>query len=282
MIETPVAGTQPDLRVLKEIALQIRRDIVTTIHAAGDGHPGPALSVTDILVALYFSAMRLDPANPGWADRDRFVLSKGHGCVALYAVLARRGYFPVDVLPTLRALGSPLQGHPDVNKTVGLDSTSGSLGNGLSIGLGMAIAGRLQDRPYSVFVVAGDGELEEGAVWEAAISARTLDAGNLTVIVDFNHFQSGCALEDNKGLLPILPKWQTFGWHCQEVDGHDIGAILDAIRIAQAERGSPSLILAHTVKGKGVPYMEGDNSWHKRVPTDAELTEALAALGGER
>jgi transketolase len=282
MVQSSVADTQPDLRALEEIALQVRRDIVTTIHAAKDGHPGAALSATDILVALYFSAMRLDPANPSWADRDRFVLSKGHGCVALYAVLARRGYFPVDILPTLRALGSPLQGHPDVNKTVGLDSTTGSLGNGVSIGLGMAIAGRLQDRPYSVFVVAGDGELEEGAVWEAAISARTLDAGNLTVIVDFNHFQSGCALEDHKGVLPILPKWQAFGWHCQEVDGHDIRAILDAIRIAQAERGSPSLILAHTVKGKGVPYMEGDNSWHKRVLTDAELTEALAALGGER
>jgi len=271
-----------DVNALEDIARQIRVDVVTTIHQAGDGHPGPALSIADILVALYFAVMRVDPSNPSWPDRDRFVLSKGHGCVALYAVLARRGFFSPDVLPTLRALGSILQGHPDVNKTPGLDATSGSLGHGLSIGLGMAMAARLQGREYSVFVLTGDGELEEGIVWEAAISARTLDAGKLIAIVDFNHFQSGCPLEDNRGLLPILPKWQAFGWHCQEVDGHNIEHVIDAVRIAQRETEAPSMILAHTIKGKGVPFMEGDNSWHKRVPTAAELSEALAALGGSR
>lgn len=268
-----------DVKSLEEIARQIRADVVTTIHQAGDGHLGPALSITDILVALYFATMRIDPRNPSWPDRDRFVLSKGHGCVALYAVLARRGFFSSELLPTLRTLGSPLQGHPDVNKTLGVDATSGSLGHGLSIGLGMAMAARLQSREYSVFVLTGDGELEEGIVWEAAMSARTLDAGKLIAIVDFNHFQSSYPLERNKGLLPILPKWQAFGWHCQEIDGHSIGHILEAIRIAQRESRAPSLILAHTVKGKGVPFMEGDNSWHKRVPTTAELNEALAALG---
>ena len=274
--------TVDDVKTLEEIARQIRIDIVTTIHQAGDGHPGPALSATDLLVALYFASMRIDPQNPNWPDRDRFVLSKGHGCVGLYAVLARRGYFSPDVLPSLRSLGSPLQGHPDMNKTVGLDATTGSLGHGISIGLGMAMAGRLQGRDYSVFVITGDGELEEGIVWEAAISARTLDAGKLIVIIDFNHFQSGCPLEDNKGLLPILPKWQSFGWHCQEVDGHNIGQILEAIRIAQSQTDGPSVILAHTIKGKGVPFMEGDNSWHKRVISKAQLDEALEALGGSR
>ncbi|MGA2513081.1 MAG: transketolase [Candidatus Limnocylindrales bacterium] len=271
-----------DVKALEDLARQIRIDVVKTIHQAGDGHPGPALSITDILVALYFATMRIDPQDPSWPDRDRFVLSKGHGCVALYAVLARRGFFSPDLLPSLRSLGSILQGHPDMNKTPGLDATTGSLGHGISIGLGMAIAARLQGRDYSVFVLTGDGELEEGIVWEAAISARTLDAGKLIAIVDFNHFQSGSALEANKGLLPILPKWQAFGWHCQEIDGHDIEQILEAIRIAQAETNAPSMILAHTIKGKGVPFMEGNNSWHKRVLTDADLSDALAALGGSR
>ena len=269
-----------DVKALQEMARQIRVDVVSTVHDAGDGHPGPALSIVDILVALYFAAMRLNPRDPSWPDRDRFILSKGHGCVGLYATLARKGYFSTDLLPTLRALGSTLQGHPDVNKTPGLDATSGSLGHGLSIGMGMAMAARLQGRDYSVFVLTGDGELQEGIVWEAAMCARTFDVGRLIAIVDFNHFQSGSAIEPNNGLLPILPKWQAFGWHCQEVDGHDIGQILEAVRIAQRETRAPSMILAHTIKGKGVPFMEGDNSWHKRVPTAVELSQALAALQG--
>lgn len=272
--------TVTEVGSLETIARQVRLDIVRMIFQAGDGHPGPALSIVDILVALYFRAMRVDPANPRWPDRDRFVLSKGHGCAALYATLARKGYFSLDLLPTFRALGSPLQGHPDVNKTLGLDATSGSLGHGLSIGLGMAMAGRLQGRDYSVFVVTGDGELAEGVVWEAAISARTLNAGRLIAIVDFNRFQSGGPIPSTSGLLPILPKWQAFGWHCQEIDGHSIEQILEAVQAAQEQSQAPSLILAHTIKGKGVPFMENDNSWHKRVPSAAELSEALAALEG--
>jgi transketolase len=268
------------IKSLEAIARQVRMDVVNTVYQAGDGHLGPALSITDILVALYFATMNVDPSNPAWPDRDRFVLSKGHGCVALYAVLARRGFFSPDLLPTLRSLGSPLQGHPDATKTAGVDATTGSLGHGLSIGLGMAMAARIQRRKYSVFVLTGDGELEEGIIWEAAISSRTLDAGKLIAIVDFNQFQSSYPLDHNKGLLPILPKWEAFGWHCQEIDGHDIGQILEAVRVAQGESAVPSLILAHTLKGKGVPFMEGNNSWHKRVPTRTELDEALAALGG--
>jgi transketolase len=272
--------TATDVGALEAMARQIRVDIVRTIFQAGDGHPGPALSIADILVALYFGVMRVDPSNPGWPDRDRFILSKGHGCAALYATLARKGYFSPSLLPTFRALGSTLQGHPDVNKTPGLDATTGSLGHGLSIGLGMVMAGRLQGRDYSVFVVTGDGELAEGIVWEAAISARTLDAGKLIALVDFNRFQSGAPIESNSGLLPILPKWQAFGWHCQEIDGHNMREILEAVQVAQSEPEAPSMILAHTIKGKGVPFMENDNSWHKRVPTETELSEALAALEG--
>lgn len=263
---------------LEAIANEIRRDIVTMIYKAGDGHPGPALSIVDILVALYFSVMRVRPEEPRWADRDRLILSKGHACAALYATLAKKGYFSPTLLPTFRALNSKLQGHPDMNKTSGVDATSGSLGNGLSIGLGMALAGRMQRKDYSVFVITGDGELEEGVVWEAAMCARKYRASRLVCIVDHNHFQSSGAVDDISGLTPILPKWEAFGWHCQEVDGHDLKQLLGAIAAAKAHEGGPSLIVARTVKGKGVPFMEGNNAWHKRVPTTDEWNLALTAL----
>lgn len=271
-----------DLQALAEMARQIRADVVTMIHQAGDGHPGPALSVVDLVTALYFEVMRVDPQQPRWPDRDRLVLSKGHACPAVYAALARRGFFSLAELPRLRSLGSILQGHPDMNKTPGIDTTSGSLGNGISIGLGMALAGRLQGRDYFTYVITGDGELQEGIIWEAAMAARKYNAGRLIVIVDNNGMQSSGRLEAVSGLCPILPKWEAFGWHCQEIDGHDLSAILAAIRAAQSRPGDPSLILAHTVKGKGVPFMERDNSWHKRVPTHEEWQEALAALRESR
>ena len=271
-----------DIRELNDIARQIRRDVVTTIHLAGDGHPGPSLSCVDIVTALYFSVMKLDAKNPQWPDRDRFILSKGHACPTLYAALARKGYFSPDVLPTLRSLGSMLQGHPDMNKTPGIDTTSGSLGNGISIGLGMLLAGRVQKRDYNVYIITGDGELEEGIVWEAAMAAKKYKAGRMTVFIDNNGMQSGGAIEEVSGLAPILPKWAAFGWHCQEIDGHDIGQILAAADAAGAVTDSPSVILSHTVKGKGVPFMEHNNTWHKAVPSKEQLAEALAALGGER
>jgi transketolase len=267
---------------LNDIARQLRRDVVTMIHKAGDGHPGPSLSCVDIIAALYFGVMKVDPKNPRRPDRDRFILSKGHACPTLYAALARKGYFSPDLLPTLRSLGSILQGHPDMNKTPGVDTTSGSLGNGMSIGLGMLLAGRAQKHDYHVYVITGDGELEEGIIWEAAMAAKKYQAGRLTVFIDNNGMQSGGAIEKVSGIAPILPKWQAFGWHCQEIDGHDIGQILTAIDKAHAVTDSPSVILSHTVKGKGVPFMEHNNAWHKGVPTKEQLAEALAALGGER
>lgn len=267
---------------LTETARLLRRDVVTMVHLAGDGHPGPALSVADMVTALYFRALRIDPANPDWPQRDRFILSKGHACPVVYAALARRGFFSHDLLPSLRSLGSILQGHPDMNKTPGIDITAGSLGHGISLGLGMTLAGRYNGNDYITYVITGDGELEEGIVWEAAMAACHFRAGRLVVLVDHNGFQSSdTQVGDMSGLLPILPKWESFGWHCQEIDGHDFHQILGAIGQAQEEIDRPSLILAHTIKGKGVPFMENDNSWHKRVPTKEELDTALEALGGE-
>jgi transketolase len=267
---------------LEEIARRVRIDVMTMIYQARDGHPAPALSAVDLIVALYFHVMRIDPANPRSESRDRFILSKGHGCPALYAALARKGYFPLADLPGLRSLGSHLQGHPDMNKTPGVDFTSGSLGNGVSLGLGMTLAGRFFGRDYFTYVITGDGEIEEGIVWEAAMSARKYKAGRLIVFVDNNGIQSGGTIDQVSGLNPILPKWAAFGWHCQEIDGHDFGQILQAVENAKANAEQPSLILAHTVKGKGVSYMIGDNSWHKRVPTKEQFEEAMRVLGGGR
>lgn len=270
-----------NIQELVEIARLIRIDVITMIYKARDGHPAPALSATDLITALYFSIMKVDPHNPGWENRDRFILSKGHACPALYAALARKGYFSRSDLTGLRSLSSHLQGHPDMNKTPGVDFTSGSLGNGVPIGLGITLAGRLFGRDYFTYVITGDGEIQEGVVWEAAMSAKKYRAGRLIVFVDNNGVQSGGSIDQVSGLNPILPKWEAFGWHCQEINGHDFGQILQAAKKAKENIEQPSLILAHTIKGKGVPYMIGDNSWHKRVPTEEQFKEAIAALGGE-
>jgi transketolase len=269
-----------DIDALREAARCLRRDILTMIHLAGEGHPGPALSAADLVTALYFKILNIDPQNPHWPQRDRFILSKGHACPAVYAALARKGFFSWDICPTLRCLGSILQGHPDMKKTPGIDSTSGSLGNGISIGLGMTLAARVNQEDYFTFVIAGDGEIEEGVVWEGAMAAAHYEAGRLIVFVDHNCMQSGGLVCDITMLDPILPKWQAFGWHCQEIDGHDMGQIVTAVENAKKEKFRPSVILANTVKGKGVPFIEGDNSWHKRTPTKEELVLALEALGG--
>lgn len=269
-----------DAAALKKQGNLLRADVMNTVFKAKDGHPGPCMSAADIVAALYFNVMKIDPKQPDWEERDRFVLSKGHACPVLYAALARRGYFPVELLPSLRSLGSKLQGHPDMKKTPGIDSTSGSLGNGISVGLGMALAARVKGQDSHTYVLTGDGELEEGIIWEAAMAAHKYKAGNLTVVVDNNGMQSGGAVEKVGGLYPLLEKWQAFGWHCQVMDGHDPEAILKAFDSARKVKDQPSVILAQTIKGKGIPFMEGDNSWHKRVPTAQELEIALAALGG--
>jgi transketolase len=269
---------RPEVTLLTETARQLRRDIFSMVHHCGDGHPGAALSITDMIASLYFHILRVDPKNPEWPQRDRFILSKGHGCPAYYAALARRGFFPLEWLPTLRKLGSPLQGHPVMRKTPGVDMTTGSLGHGLPIGAGMAAAGRLAGLDYFVYVILGDGELNEGLVWEVAQSAPHMRLGRLIAFVDNNGWQSGGLVTDVSGLKDISQKFAAFGWHTQEIDGHDFTQILDAVEKAQAEKERPSLIVARTVKGKGIPFTENDNVWHKRVPTKEELEAALKHL----
>ena len=264
---------------IAEFARRIRKDIVEMVYLAKDGHPGPALSITDIVATLYDSVLRIDPGNPGWDGRDRLILSKGHSCTAVYSALARKGYFSPSILPELRALGSILQGHPVMDKTPGIDMTSGSLGNGMSIGVGMALASAYTKKGFDVFVITGDGELQEGIVWEGALSAAKYRLGRLIVFVDRNGWQSGSTCDEVGGRCPIRPRFEAFGWHCQEIDGHDIRAVASAVEAARKEAGRPSAIIADTVKGKGVPFMENDNSWHKRVPTKEQYEEAMRILG---
>ena len=270
----------PKLSKLKDQADLMRYEVVKMVHDAGDGHPGPCMSAMDILTCLYFDKMNIDPANPRWEDRDRFVLSKGHACPALYSCLANRGYFQKDEYKGLRSLHAMLQGHPTMQKTPGLDMTSGSLGNGLGIAVGMAIAGKYLKKDYCTYVIMGDGELQEGSIWEAAMCAKKNKLDNLIAFVDHNNWQSGGSVADCSGLLPVKEKWEAFGWHVQEINGHDYGEILAAIDKAKAAKGLPSVIVARTVKGKGLDYMENDNSWHKRVPTDEQLLSAEKQLLG--
>ncbi len=267
------------MRLLKERARLLRRDVFSMIHHCGDGHPGAALSIVELLTTLYFHVLRVDPKNPEWPERDRFILSKGHACPAYYAALAERGFFPMEWLPTLRRLGSPLQGHPVMKKTPGVDMTTGSLGHGIPIGAGMAAAGRLAGLDYFVYVIAGDGELNEGLVWEAAQSAAHMRLGRLITFIDNNGWQSGGLVKDVSGMTNISARFAVFGWHAQEIDGHDFDQILEAVERAQADAERPSVIVARTIKGKGIPFTENDNSWHKRVPTKEELQAALDYLG---
>jgi len=273
---------QARIEALEERARQIRRDVVEMVYRTGDGHPSPSMSAADMIAALYFDVMRLNPADPSWEGRDRFVLSKGHACPAMYAALSAKGYFPREELFTLRFLHSRLQGHPYAPKTPGLDATTGSLGNGVSVGLGMALAARIKKLDYRVYVITGDGELGEGLIWEAAMCAGHQKASNLTVFVDNNNYQSGGTVGEISGVYPIAEKWRDFGWYVQEIDGHDMGQILQAVENAQREKERPSAIIAKTVKGKGVSFMIGDNSWHKRVYTDKEYEIAMRELGGAK
>ena len=266
-----------NLSETKKFACQIRKDVVTMIHQGGEGHPGPALSVADILAVLYNDFLNIDPKRPKWNERDRFILSKGHACPVLYAALARKGFISTDEYPTLRRYGSRLQGHPDI-KTPGVDMTSGSLGNGLSIGLGMALASRMQNIDNYVYVVTGDGELQEGVLWEAVNAAAKYRADRLIAFIDNNGMQSGGTVAEVGNMTNIAKRFEAFGWHVQEIDGHDIEAIYKAVIAAQNEKGIPSAIVAHTVKGKGVPFMEHNNAWHKGTPDAAQLKEALRAL----
>jgi len=266
---------------LQKIADNLRLDVVKMVHHAGDGHPGPALSCADIVAYLYFDGLNIKPEEPHWEERDRFILSKGHACPVLYAALSRRGYFPSEELWGLRSLGSMLQGHPVMQKTPGIDMTSGSLGNGLPIAVGMALAARVNRRSYHTYVLLGDGELEEGVIWEAAMCAKRYKLSNLMVFVDNNGWQSGGRLDECSGINPIKEKWESFGWYVQEINGHSFTEIECAVNKAKSFNEGPAVIIAHTVKGKGLDFMENDNSWHKRVPDEKQLAIAAAALGGD-
>lgn len=270
---------------LDDFSRQTRQLILETIHHAGAGHVGGPLSVTDILVSLYFRTMRIEPEHPDWAERDRLILSKGHSSIALYTVLALRGYFPVEELNTFDAIDSRLQGHPDLTKLPGLDMSTGSLGQGLSPGIGMALAARHLGNPAHTWVILGDGELQEGQIWEATYVAARYNLDNLTAIVDYNTL-SQFSWPDQQGVTRerhytgIDEKFAAFGWNVIDVDGHDHPALAGAIDNAIAHKGQPTVIVAHTIKGKGISFMEGDYLWHAKVPTADELAAAIAELHG--
>ncbi|MDI3316752.1 MAG: transketolase [Bacillota bacterium] len=293
-----------DVDFLRRQARTLRLDVIRMLEEAGSGHPGGSLSAADLVAALYFGILRHDPANPGWPERDRFVLSKGHAVPVLYAALAESGYFPREELKTLRRIDSRLQGHPSHRDLPAVEASTGSLGQGLSIGAGMALGARLDGRESRVFVLLGDGELQEGQVWEAALSAPRWQLENLVAIVDYNRLQLDGPVDEILPLEPLAEKWRQFGWDVAEIDGHEMAEIVPALlwasrRDREAEAGGdgalppgglklpprragrPAVLIAHTVKGKGVSFMEGNNEFHGRAPTREEAARALAELGGE-
>jgi transketolase len=273
-----MAQSLMSIEELKAMAATIRRDIIQMVTLAQSGHPGGSLSATDILTALYFRVMRLDPARPDWPERDRFILSKGHACPVWYAALAERGYFDKSHLGTLRQLNSILQGHADMRKTPGVDMTVGSLGQGLCAGLGMALAGKLRQKAYHVWVVIGDGEIQEGAIWEAAMAGAKWKLDNLTAILDRNRLQNDDFIDATMPIDPVADKWRAFNWHVVEIDGHDMEEIVSALETAQTVKGKPTLIIAHTVKGKGVSFMENVPEWHGKAPSQDQAQRALQEL----
>jgi transketolase len=276
--EDKIAGVFSSSEDLNEVAKILRRHIVSMITKAGSGHPGGSLSAVEIVTALYWRILRHKPSDPRWPDRDRFVLSKGHAAPVLYAALAECGYFPIDELASLREIDSRLQGHADRTHTPGVEMSSGSLGQGLSFSIGIALAGRLDKKDYHVFTLLGDGECDEGQVWEAAMAAAHFKVDNLTAIVDNNGLQlSGCTA-DTMSIDPFKDKWASFGWHVIDVDGHDINQVLDALAKAKKTKGKPTAIIAHTVKGKGVSFMENNIDFHGKAPTVKELEIALKEL----
>lgn len=264
---------------LEEIARRLRRHVVRMVGRSQAGHPGGSLSAVDVVTALYFGVMNVRPDNPQWEDRDRFVLSKGHACPAVYAALGELGFFPTSAFTSFDHINSILQGHPDMRKTSGIDMSTGSLGQGLSVAVGMALGGKLKGSAWRVFTLLGDGELNEGQVWEAAMSAAKLKLDNLVAIVDRNKLQLIGPTEETMPLEPLAAKWRDFGWRVLETDGHDMAQLLAVLDEAQATQEGPTLIIAHTVKGRGVSYMENRVEWHSKAPTPEQLAQALKELG---
>jgi len=277
-----MAQATADIQHLKKITQEIRVDIIQMLAEAGSGHPGGSLSAAEIVTALYFHKMRHRPQDPFWADRDRFVLSKGHCCPVLYAALAKTGYFPQEELLTLRKLGSRLQGHPypgrPGERLPGVEAATGSLGQGLSIAIGMALAGRLAKKTYRVYAMLGDGECQAGQIWEAAMLAPKYQLDSLCAIVDRNKIQNDDFVESTLSLEPFRAKWEGFGWHVIEVNGHDIVQVLEALEAAEAIKGKPTVIIADTIKGKGVSFMENNPDWHGKAPTREESDRAIQEI----
>ncbi len=263
---------------LKETAVEIRKGIVTAVHSAASGHPGGSLSAADIFTYLYFEEMNIDPKDPKKEDRDRLVLSKGHVAPGLYATLAQRGYFPKEDLKTLRHTGSYLQGHPDMKHIPGVDMSSGSLGQGLSAAVGMAFAGKMKKKDYRVYAVTGDGEIQEGQIWEAAMFAGARKLDNLVVIVDNNNLQIDGAVSDVCSPYPIDKKFEAFNFHVINIDGNDFDEIRAALKEARETKGMPTAIIAKTIKGKGVSFMEDQAGWHGKAPNDEEYRIAMDEL----
>jgi len=267
---------------LRKIANTIRQDIVKMVAEASSGHPGGSLSAADIVTVLYFKEMNIDPKNGKDPNRDRFVLSKGHASPVLYAALAEKGFFPKEELMTFRKINSRLQGHPSKKSLPGVEQSTGSLGQGLSSANGMALAGKLDNLDYRVFAIIGDGELQEGMIWEAAMSAGHYKLDNLTAILDYNHLQIDGPVEDVLDPAPVDDKFRAFGWNVIVIDGHDMNQIYDALQEAKQTKGKPTLIIANTVKGKGVSYMENQVGWHGTAPNQEQLNQALEELGGKQ
>jgi transketolase len=276
--ESPLANTliqTVDLQALKEKARSLRLDVLDITTHAGSGHPSSSFSSVEILTALYFGGvLRYRSDEPHWPERDRFILSKGHAAPLLYAVLAHAGYFEREQLWTLRQINSPLEGHPVENRLPGIETTSGSLGKGISVGLGHVLGGRLNGLNYRVYVLLGDGECEEGQIWEAAIAAAHFKADNLVAIVDYNKYQETGPISREMALEPFMEKWRAFGWHVAEVDGHDVQAIVETLKAVQEVTSQPSVIIAHTAKGKGVSFVEADYTFHGRALTPEQAAKA--------
>ncbi len=265
---------------LKSIANYIRRRVIELSHRAGTPHLGSALSCVDILVSLYWSTLRVDPRKPEDRHRDRFILSKGHAALALYVTLALRGYFGEDVLDTYNQNGGRLAEHPGPHCVPGVEAAAGSLGHGLALGIGMALAGRINQRSYRVFVLMSDGECNEGSVWEGALLAPAQGLANLAVVIDYNKWQATARSDETMSLAPLRQKWEAFGWHAVEVDGHSFGELQRATAEIPNGTGKPVAVIAHTVKGRGVSFMEDDNNWHYRVPGSEEVRRAALELQG--
>ncbi len=273
--------SEKEIQLLQETAQKVRKKIIETLALAGSGHPGGSLSITEIIVALYEILMNVDPADPRRMDRDRFVLSKGHACPALYVMLAMKGFFPVEDLKSLRKWGSHLQGHPDMKSTPGIDMSAGSLGQGLSAACGIATVGKIDKQDFWTYCIIGDGEAQEGQIWEASMFAAHNKLDNLIVFLDSNKQQIEGKVEDILGPMQYEEKWKAFGWHVQAVDGHDFKQILESVEKAKQAKGKPSMIIANTVKGKGVSFMEWNLDYHGATPKGDDVEKAIREIEGK-